>query len=567
MRKSIMKHKCFLIITVILIGIMFFYIHQKQGFHEDEMFSYGSSNYKYGNVYQTYGYAHANEDLLYRHILTGSPIQQIKKLIDFKMHPENYENQKDEILKKEIPTFRTKQEALEYVSIQKEDIFSLFSVYYNQSIDVHPPLFYFLVHFISIFFFNHFSKYIIFVLNLFFFIGTLWVIYKIMNQLNKKNFALSTVILYGASIGAISTVMFQRMYMMLTFFSVLYLYYTIKWIKQEYTLSKKDSILWIITIIGGFLTQYYFCIYIVLIFIILSSYLLWKKKYQKIFVYLKLHLLSAIIGIALFPFSIYHIFFSYRGFGNKENNSLAFLDMVNYYLKQIANAFSTNGILIILFLFLIIGIIIYRKLWKQKKKMEKNKGLYLSILIIPIILFILIVSKIAPFLGDAYTSRYIMLLFPVIAISFIYCVSNLIHHKKSAQFILLLTILLSIHGLFTNTPVYLYKDYKKSMEIANQYQDDYFIYLYDNWFTHLSSMPEFLTYKKSLIINANAYDFEYLKNMKELENQEEFILCIKNWMNTEELLGKIKEYSGFTQSELLADIRSDIGSTYYKIKK
>lgn len=566
MKQFIHNNKFFLITALILTIIMCFFINQKQGFHEDEIFSYGSSNYKYGNMYQNYGYAHANEDLLYKHILTGSPVEKIKKLIDFKIHPENYENQKDEILKKEIPIFRTKQDALNYAGIQKEDIFSLFSVYYNQAIDVHPPLFYFLVHFISIFFFNQFSKYIIFLLNLIFFIGTLWIIYKIMHLLNKKKFAISTVILYGASIGAISTVMFQRMYMMLTFFSILYLYYTIKWIKQKYILKKKDSILWIITIICGFLTQYYFCIYIVLLFIILSFYLLYKKKYKNWLTYFKLHLLSAAIGILLFPSSIYHIFFSYRGFGNTENNSLPFFHMINYYLQQIFKLFSINFIFIIIVTLLLIGLLIYRKIHKKEKK-EENKILYLSILILPIVLFIIIVSKIAPYLGADYTSRYIMLLFPMIAICFVYGLACLINKKKLVQITFIFSILLSFYGLLSNTPVYLYKDYKQSMTIAKEYQNDYFIYIYDNYFTHLSSMPEFLTYTKSLIINANIYDFEHLKTMDELQNQKEFILCIKNWMNTDELLEKVLDYSGFTQSELLADIKGDVGSTYYRIKK
>ena len=40
-----------LIVTI----FMFYWIGQKEGFHEDEIFSYGSSNYKWDNVFQASG--------------------------------------------------------------------------------------------------------------------------------------------------------------------------------------------------------------------------------------------------------------------------------------------------------------------------------------------------------------------------------------------------------------------------------------------------------------------------------------------------------------------------------
>ena len=254
MKKYLKENKFIILTIIILCGLMFFFINQKQGFHEDEIFSYGSSNYKYDNVFRWFGYAEANQDVLYNQVLKGNFIDRINNIIKYIKDPNQFP--KDEVLAQEIPTFRTKEDALEYLAIQKEDIFNYFSVYYNQSRDVHPPLFYFLVHFTSTFFYNQFSKYIIFIINLIFFIGTLFTIKKIMDQLNHKELTIPTMILYGASMGAISTVMFQRMYMMLTFFSILYLYYIIKFIKDDFKI--KDNFFFILTIICGFLTQYYF---------------------------------------------------------------------------------------------------------------------------------------------------------------------------------------------------------------------------------------------------------------------------------------------------------------------
>ena len=554
-----LKENKFIILTIIILcGLMFYFINQKQGFHEDEIFSYGSSNYKYDNVYRWFGYAEANQDILYKQVLTGDLSNRINNLIKYKTNIEQFN--KDEILSKEIPTWKYKNEALEYLAIQKEDIFNYFSVYQNQARDVHPPFFYYLVHLTSTLFYNNFTKYIIFSINLVFFIGVLLIVKKIIESLNHKELVIPTMILYGASMGCINTVMFQRMYMMVTFFSILYLYFIIKFIKDDFKI--KDKFWFILTIILGFLTQYYFCIYIVLIFISLSIYLLLNKKYKKWFEFLKLHVISALIGIVIYPFCIEDIFFSYRGIGSSEAKTKTFLESLQYYGNQLINLFGLQNIIYLLIIGLIIAVI--HKI--NKKEILKNK-LNIIVIFLPIILFIMIISKIAPFLGENYTSRYMMLLFPVISIAILYILTFLFDNKKTIFIVgLSISLLLSINGLFNNTPVYLYKDYEKAMELAKDNSDKYFVYVFDNYFTHLSSLPEFNTYKASLILNVNIHDFELLNN-KELNESNEFILCIKNWLNKDEILDLVLEKSGYKNYEVLLELNSDVESTYYKITK
>ena len=562
MQKYLKENKFIILTIIVLCGLMFFFINQKQGFHEDEIFSYGSSNYKYDNVFRWFGYAEANQDILYNQVLQGNFIKRIDNLVKFIKDPNQF--QKNEILAQEIPTFRTKDDALDYLAIQQEDIFNYFSVYYNQSRDVHPPLFYFLVHFTSTLFYNQFSKYIIFALNLLFFIGTLITIKKIMDKLNHKELTIPTMILYGASMGAISTVMFQRMYMMLTFFSLLYLYYIIKFIKDDFKI--KDKFFFVLTIICGFLTQYYFCIYIVLIFLILAIYLLVNKQFKKCWNFFKPHILAAIIGILFYPFCMDDIYFSYRGIVSTDNQTNTFLENLQYYGEQIINLFSLQNIFIILIAILII-VLIYKIIKKQLPKIQRQDKLNLTVIILPIIIFIVIVSKIAPFLGENYTSRYIMLLFPIIAIASFYIISFIFNNKKTLFIItLVVSLCLSINGLINSTPVYLYKDYGKVMELAQENADKYFVYVFDNYFTHLNSMPEFATYKESLILNKNIHDFKLLDNEK-LNNENEFILCIKNWLNKEEILNLVLENSGYNDYEVLLELNSDVESTYYRITK
>jgi len=558
--QKVLKNKYIILTILFLCGLMFYFIGQKQGFHEDEIFSYGSSNYKYDNVYRWYGYAQADQDVIYNQVLKGSLKDKLNNVSKYLKNPDSFE--KDEILAKETPIFRSKDDALEYLTINKNDIFNYFSVYYNQAMDVHPPLFYFLVHFVSSLFYGSFSKYIIFSLNLVFFIGTLIVINKIMKKLGQDKLGIPTMILYGASIGCISTVMFQRMYMMLTFFSILYLYLTIKFIKDDFNINNK--LLWIITILFGFLTQYYFCVYIVLLFIIMSLYLLINKQYKKWFNYLKVHVIAAVIGVVFYPFSIEDIFFSYRGIGSTDGHTKTFIESFVYYFGQIYKLFGLNSLLIILVVLLIITLV-YKVIKKDFPKFDKQSILNIIILIIPTLVYIMIISKIAPFLGENYTSRYIMLLFPIIAISIFYLLS-FVFNKKLFIIALVISLLLSINGLINNTPVYLYNDYGKVMDLANDNKDKYFVYVFDNYFTHLSSLPEFATYKESIILNHNIHDFNILDN-EELNNSDEFILCIKNWLNQEEILNRVLEGSKYKNYEKILEFNSDVEATYYKVTR
>jgi len=162
-----------------------------------------------------------------------------------------------------------------------------------------------------------------------------------------------------------------------------------------------------------------------------------------------------------------------------------------------------------------------------------------------------------------------MLLLPIISILLIYMISLVIKNKKILiSSTLCLSIILSIYGITNYKPTYLYEDNKYVLELANKYQDDDFVYVYDNYFTHLSSMEEFATYKNSIILNINDSNNDFnILNGEELNSKDEFILCIKGWINQEEALEKVLSGSGYTNYEVLLSLNSDVEATYYKVTK
>lgn len=299
-------------VAIALTVVLFWAIGRKEGFHEDEMFSYGASNSTLGNTFLTF----AREDHLDSVIKRRNPIITLKNYVYY-----NYINKsayKEEV--KKLNTFwldsiwRTPEDASEYLQIDNwQEALDFFSIYWNTGKDVHPPLFYFAIHIMSILFWGHFSKYIGFFVNLIFFYGTIYFLRKIFIILNRKNLSIPNLILYGGSIGAISTVMFQRMYMMLTFFTIWFLYINLKIYYNNFELTKSLKRELIIVTILGFLTQYNFCFYAGFLAIVMILLMLKRKEKEKISKYILQFIKSAIIGILIFIPSIYHIFFSYRG--------------------------------------------------------------------------------------------------------------------------------------------------------------------------------------------------------------------------------------------------------------
>ncbi len=555
-----LKNNGLTILAVLLaVIVMFYYVDKKQGYHEDEMFSYGSSNYKYDNVYRNYGYAQGNMDIFYREV-SGSG--DVKKLITFlkDVGKNDYpEFTKNETLFKEVPTWKSDKEALEYLTINKGDVLNYKSVYVNQVFDVHPPLFYFCMHLVSSIFYGKFTKYIGFTLNMVFFLGTLYFLDKICKKLGKRKLSVPVILLYGLSMGAISTVSFHRMYMMLTFFGVWYFYLTVSFLKDDYQIDKKLP--WILCILGGFLTQYYFCIYIVIIFLINGIHLLLSKDYRKLLNYFLVHLIPAVIGIIFYPVSIYQIFFSYRGLG-ADSTERSLSTNIKYYFDSMIRMFSLDKIFMGLICLLFLGLGYF---WGKKRHLKDKR--FLINLFLPIIVYILIVSKLAPFLGENYTSRYIMILFPFFSLLLVYLFNLFYDYKYFREVSILIILVISIYGFSTRKPVYLYEDNKQVISLAKENKRVPFIYVYDNYFTHLSAMEEFSIYEKHLILNNNIYDYSNLKGDEVLKNSSEIIVCIKNWLDRDRVLEKLVNNTDYKHYEEILYLNSDVESTYYRLEK
>lgn len=502
MLKNMEKIKKFIsiIIIVIMCGIMFYFQTKKIGFHEDEMYTIASS---------------VNPD-------NGLMVA----------YDEN-----------NIPKWITNDYAKNYITLSTDNYLNLKSVFVNQAYDNHPPFFYSLVHFSSILFSGEFTKYTVFVVNIVAFILSCFVIEKILKLLDKDNLVFGTLIFYGLSMGTISMVIFQRMYMLLTFFILFYFYYSLKIYKSDFNLSKKNLVSLGAITIFGFLTQYFFAFYAVLIFIFMFIKMIRQKKDKKLILkYTISHIIYGVLGILLFVPCINHLIFSDRGLSNLGNSDyfIHFFD----YLKHLAFSFSINNTNVLL-IFCCLVLFFIGLMFLFKKSEEK---FVILLTIVPSIVYFFIAVKLTSF----QELRYIMPVIPFVSMTLFFIFDFVFTFKYKNTLMILIAVVLSINGFIFSEPKFLFKTYDKSLEIAEQNRDKCFVYVYDNIFNHMQSLPEFMIYNKSLIVNVTRDELKYVFNNNELVEENSYILCIKSYMDNNSIIDEIKNNSDFKNvTELL----------------
>ena len=314
--------------------------------------------------------------------------------------------------------------------------------------------------------------------------------------------------------------MFQRMYMMLTFFTTAFLYLNLFIVKSEYKVNKKTQILLAITAILGFLTQYFFAIYAALVAIVMIVLFIKNKETKELFKYIRTLVISAVIGIVLFPFSIDHMLNSDRKIGGFQSTNYA--DRVLTYFNMILRYFGSKWeIMLALFAIALLAILIKRK---------TERGIT-AVIIFPTIIYIMLVAKLAEFLE----LRYVMNILPIVAIMIMMAIGSIFENKKYNIMLATVALILLVgYGFLTEKPLYLYKDYNKYIDISKKYSDDDLVYVGYTFFDHIQSLPEFTNYKKTFMIYNDQTD--RLKDDEELSDKNEFILSVHRNMEPEKVV-------------------------------
>lgn len=515
-------------------GVIFFWQTEKTGFHEDEIYTSATSVNPYDGLFVTYGEKDTATIMYEKYISDSNTFREIKNAVHFFTHYDEYSDEINELRSQEHPVWKTREDAEKYVTLTPDNYLNFKALYVNQAKDNHPPLFYTLVHFSSILFGGHFSKYTVFAINIAAFAASCFVLKRILELIGKEKLTAAALLFYGLSAGTVSMVLYQRMYMLLTLFVMLYFCYSVKLCKTGFELTPKRMLVLGAITVSGFLTQYFFAVYAIFIFALMIVKMAREKKARCILKYTVCHALYALAGILLFIPSLYHLLFTDRGISNLSGSG--YLENLQKYAKELLYAFSVpdNLPVIILTAAALAAGIIY--LYKKS-----GDRFVVLLTVLPGILFFLVTVKMTSF----QELRYIMPMLPFVSLTVILILDSLFEFRYKNAVILLIAAALCANGLIFSGPKFLYRDYGECIEIAQDHSDRSFVYVYDNIFNHIQSLPEMMIYEKTMIINVSRNEERYFLEDAQLNSEDSFVLCIKSYMDNESILQKIRENTDF----------------------
>lgn len=434
-----------------------------------------------------------------------------------------------------------------YMGVSSEHRFEYSIPYRNQTRDVHPPLFYFFLHTASSMVPGEFSFMAGMSFNILFFIGCTIGLYFLGKELfGNSACGLLAGLLYAISFAGLNTVVFIRMYMLMTFFTVWHVLVYLKYIDKEQITIKGGALL-SLTLIGGVLSHYYFLFVAFCIAVWYTLKLFLKKKYTVLAKYLGTIMLSAVMTLMVWPTMLTHLFGAGRGKEAQSNllNLTGYLGDLKTLFTVLNNDLFTKMLPVIL-----MGIIGLMLLWRRKKVPLLNGEHIKKMLMVLFVSagYFLLVAKIAPYKVD----RYVMPIYPLVYVLIIGIVFELLSKlvkRKSAAVLCILGFggLSAIHMVHSGIP-YTYVKNPENIErqaIVENYCDNYAIYISDNGECHHFASAQILRNYKAFY---HVYDLTTVEQTKEdmeiLQDEKTVVIYVSKSCNMDEVnifMGKVLE--------------------------
>ncbi len=364
---------------------------------------------------------------------------------------------------------------LKNMAVQEGHGFDYKNVWYQQTFDVHPPLYYCLVHTISSFFPGKYSVWFAGSINIIFGLLTLLYLRKIVRYLTKNEIA---VFLVSCSLilssGVLSATTFLRMYIMAMFFVTLITYLFIRGLNER---GPKFYIEIMTVSVMGALTHYYYIIYLFHLCLIFGIILLKKKEFSGVILSALSIIMSGILAVICFPNMIEQsIGGGYRGaetISNLSHGSLA------EYLNRVRSCFDIVDSQLfggLFFLYLVIGLILYfveRFILKKKMVIQIDEWLLLGT---PVFFYFMSISKAAVYLTDRYFHPIYAVLIGFVVTTLYMLLNDGFEKRKAVIIMSVLLVLGSVKDFRTNW-FYLYRHSGELVELSSYNKDKNCIYI------------------------------------------------------------------------------------------
>lgn len=427
---------------------------------------------------------------------------------------------------------------MDYVTVD-ENRFDYAVVWRNQAMDVHPPLYYALIHTICSFFPGKFSLWFAGAVNLIFAVLTLWVSRRLLEELTQDSDAVFWgTVFFILSAGILSAVSFLRMYIMAMFEVTLVTWLFVQAVQRGCSWKFYSRLF--IAAIAGALTHYYFLVYLFFICVVYGVYLLLHKEFRSAVMVTLSMLLAGAAAVSLFPDMIRHMFLDNGNRGEESIRNLKDMSFSAYaerlrFFYDCVNEQLAGGLLTCLLaaaiLSVIYGIVHRRNHGKSQTAMP------LLLLLLPGICYFLLVAKMAVLME----CRYIV---PVYAVVLVGIFSLLyrgvwiwIRQKYRKVTLWLVICAMTAGGWHVCEWEHLYLKSAEFLEKTEQYSEENIIYVYDKKWKLVNGFFEAGNYHNAEFINLEKRELDGIH----FKGESSLLVNITNSCDQDSVLDKILE--------------------------
>ncbi len=452
----------------------------------------------------------------------------------------------------------------DYITVDGKDAFNYLSVYFNVKDDNHPPLHFMLVHTMSSLFQGKIAPIMGCAINVAAVLGVMILLRKLGELLwedrqKGARAGLLAALLYGLSAGAMATTLLIRMYALVTFFCVAVCFLHVKkWKTDGFTQGNKKLIL--VTVLG-FVTQYFFLFYCLILALVTAICLFAKKKYKQLLCYIRSMVIAAVIGVGIFPFAISDVFSSGRGVQALDNLSEGFSGY-GQRLMAFGEIVSGRTFGVLLWPLLVIAVVsaaaeyvAHRKESATHRKESADVSLSLM-MILPVAGYFFLAARMSPYQVD----RYIMPIFPFVVFLVVWglakgvlllCDKFEVSAKVRTGILAVCSICLILWqfaGICRYDGSYQYEGYAAQEQMAETYSETPCICVYAG-VGYYENLVEFTSYDKTLLVKTE--ELAGRKDKDSVTELSEVVVLVKYGADFEEVRGIMEENYGFLLDQFL----------------
>ena len=510
MKTALKKHFAFFLALLTVTAVCFLFAVRKEGLFIDEVYTYGLSNSYYAPF--------------------------VADLKDGDM----------------IDKVITRQELFDYLTVNDSDKFSADSVYYNQTRDVHPPLYYWLFNFASSLNQGSFSLWTGLILDFFLYFLTLVVLYALVIKLfDSGDNAAAAVLLYGLSSIGLSTMIMIRMYVLLTLETVLLGYLIVCLMRNGKTWHYPAVA---VTVFAGMMTQYYYVFYAFFVCLAFDVFLLIKRKYREFIMFSLSALCGVLCLIPAFPAFLKQLtadalvsggsaMDNFMDFGQYAQRITLFVREASHRMKAVIYAAGLSAALCIALCGKIAAM--------MKKKEISAESL---VLIIPALVTFFVVAIVSPVTELRYIYNIVPML--VLTVSFLIYLAErgagkLRHELRVKKAALLLAAAIALWEARCVPPDYLYDEYSDYDALLAEHKSAPCIYIDDNFSSPLTyDMLQIMIFDELMVTN-DASSEKMLDYIGQSNEAVVFIDISKDWASgydAQEVLEELNRTTGLTST-------------------